>query len=73
MTEMLKEVPSWFLIVCITLLVSLLSIVVTVSFNRLTRTLDRFEGLFDKVFEKYEEHESRLSKLEGAHAVNHKD
>ena len=67
MPDLLKEIPPWFLIICTAGFFSLISF----TMLRLNGTLSRFQVLFDKIFEKHEEHESRISKLEGAHAVNH--
>jgi len=68
MTDILKGVPPWFLILCTIGFFSLISF----TLLRLNSTLGRFQQLFDKVFEKYDDHEGRLSRLEGAHQVNHK-
>jgi len=69
MPEILKGVPSWFLMLCSMGFFSLLSFVLL----KLNTTLGRFEELFDKVFEKHDDHESRLSRLEGKCESNHKD
>lgn len=69
MTDLLKGVPSWFLVLCSMGFFSLLSFVLL----KLNNTLIRFEELFDKVFEKHDDHESRISRLEGKCETNHKD
>jgi hypothetical protein len=68
----LQAVPNWFLIFALVLIGSLFIRAMNHSFTKLEKTLDRFEELLDKVFEKHEDHESRLSKLEGAHESNHR-
>lgn len=61
MPELLKGVDSWFLI--LTALAFLY--MVNRSFGKFDETLKRFETLFDKVFEKHETLDARLSRLEG--------
>ncbi len=68
MVELLKGTPVWFLTGGALIALWLLSR----SIGKLDKTIDRFQDLFDKVFEKHEDHEKRLSRLEGAHASNHK-
>lgn len=70
MTDILKIVPNWFLICMVVVLGAMFIRAMNHSFGKLEKTLDRFESLFDKVFEKHEDHESRLSRLEGEHARN---
>lgn len=61
MPEFLKTIDSWFLVLCALGFLYLVSR----SFGKFDKTLDRFEQLFDKVFKRHEEFEGRLSKLEG--------
>ena len=61
MPDFLKNLPPWFLVLC-----ALAGFFMFMrSLNKLDGTLNRFEELFDKNFEKHEDHESRISKLEG--------
>lgn len=69
MAEFLKTVPPWFLVLC----ALALGIILNRSINRLDATMDRFQELFDKVFQKHDEHEKRISYLEGKCETNHKD
>ena len=61
MPEFLKGVDTWFLVLAA---VGFL-FMVNRSFGKFDKTLERFDELFDKVFEKHEKFDTRLSRLEG--------
>lgn len=72
MPQLLSTIPTWFLILAVVLLGSLFIRAMNHSFGKLEKTIDRFEMLIDKIFDKHEMLENRVSKLEGEHSVNHK-
>ena len=73
MPDTLKDAPVWFLIMAVILTGGGFLYLVNRSFGRFDTTLLRFETLFDKIFEKHEKFDSRLSRLEGAHEARRKD
>lgn len=73
MIEALKGVDAWFMVFVIACLSPLALWLLSRSINKLDQTIDRFQELIDRLFTKYDDHESRLSKLEGKCETNHKD
>lgn len=61
MPELFKGVDQWFLILCGLGFLFLANR----SFSKFDETQKRFQELFDKVFERHDNFESRLSKIEG--------
>lgn len=71
MIDFLKSVPTWFLILCVSVLCSFSLWLVSRSIGKLDQTIDRFQELIDRLFNKYDDHENRLSRLEGKCEANH--
>jgi len=82
MAEFLKTVDTWFLILAVVILAGALMLSAKVMFNAfmkhlensfevLNNTMKAFEETIKRLFDKHENHERRISQLEGAHAVNH--
>jgi len=72
MIELLKNIPNSFLVLIIVVLAYVCTLMLKRSFSQLTVSLNDFKRLIEKLFEKHEDHESRLSRLEGEHFRNHK-
>lgn len=71
MIEFLRNVDSWFLILCVVCIGGALLYMVKRSLAHFDNTIDKFDRLFEKVFEKHESFERRLSRLEGEHKARH--
>jgi len=67
MVEILNKIPNWFLVALVAVLLFLCATGLNHTLIKLNQSLDDFKRLIEKLFEKHENHESRLSRLEGEH------
>lgn len=65
MSDLLKSVDSWFLVLVVIALGGWFVWSVKNIFDGFTRTVGDLQKLIDKLFDKHDDHESRLSELEG--------
>lgn len=69
--EILKGVPNWFLFIVIFILFSGFSTLFVYFLWSMKGILSRIESNTKTLFQRYDNHESRISKLEGKCETNH--
>ena len=65
MTDLLKEVPVWFLVIAVVLLGGWFLWSANNIFTGIKGTLEKLDELIGKLFDKHGNHETRISAIEG--------
>lgn len=73
MISTLNSAPLWFLVWLVAALLAVVGIMSRVFYDMFKRDAEKRDALFEELFDLVRGHETRLSHLEGAHRVNHRD
>lgn len=73
MMSTLNSAPLWFLVWLVAALLAVVGIMSRVFYDMFRSDAEKRDTLFEELFEMIRGHETRLSHLEGAHRVNHRD
>ena len=73
MMSTLNSAPLWFLVWLVAALLAVVGIMSRVFYDMFRSDAEKRDALFEELFEMIRGHETRLSHLEGAHRVNHRD
>ena len=71
MAEFIKSIDMWFLVLAVMLLGGWFVWSVRNIFDNFVRAVNDLQKLIEKLFDKHEDHESRLSALEGRCDARH--
>ena len=73
MISTLNSAPLWFLVWLVAALLAVVGIMSRVFYEMFRNDAEKRDALFEELFDLVRVHETRLSHLEGAHRVNHRD
>ena len=73
MISTLNSAPLWFLVWLVAALLAVVGIMSRVFYEMFRNDAEKRDALFEELFDLVRSHETRLSHLEGAHRVNHRD
>lgn len=73
MISTLNSAPLWFLVWLVAALLAVVGIMSRVFYDMFRNDAEKRDALFEELFDLIRGHETRLSHLEGAHQVNHRE
>lgn len=73
MMSTLNSAPLWFLVWLVAALLAVVGVMGRMFYDLFKRDAKKRDELFAELFELIRGHETRLSHLEGAHRVNHRE
>ena len=73
MISTLNSAPLWFLVWLVAALLAVVGIMSHVFYDMFRSDAEKRDSLFEELFDLVRGHETRLSHLEGAHRVNHRE
>ena len=73
MISTLNSAPLWFLVWLVAALLAVVGIMSRVFYDMFRNDAEKRDALFEELFDLVRGHETRLSRLEGSHRVNHRE
>lgn len=73
MISTLNSAPLWFLVWLVAALLAVVGIMSRVFYDMFKSDAEKRDSLFEELFDLARGHETRLSHLEGAHRINHRE